>query len=166
MNGDSSIESVLQRVLQSFKHYYDVTTDGVSAPFVAEAVFHSHNEQYFLVRAAHIADIDSNEYVFFATEASLTEERLLALDAAAWQAGISRVTPHSGHRNSDVTLVVLAEHIAEAAFLRVKKLRHYKSYRCSLYGWSHFRALAYEASTGKTATNRLGTDLQKLVRSL
>ena len=166
MKANGTKEAALEAILRSFKQYYDVRTDGVAAPFVAEAEFHSHNEQYLLVRAAHIADIDSHEYVFFASEAELSVEKLGALDAAAWQAGISRVQPYNGHKNSDITLIVVAEHIAADAFNGVGRLKHYKSYRFGLYGWSSFRALAYEATTGRAATNRRGSDLQKLVSSL
>ena len=62
MRGD-----MLEQLLKSFNGYYTVKRDGVAAPFVAEAEFHSHTEQYLLVKAAHVADIDSNEYIFFAS---------------------------------------------------------------------------------------------------
>ena len=58
-------ESILQKLLHSFERYYNVREECVVAPFSAEAEFHSHSEQYFLVKSAHVADIDSNEYVFF-----------------------------------------------------------------------------------------------------
>ena len=156
----------LQTLLHSFERYYNVKTDGVTVPFAAEAEFHSHTEQYFLVKAAHVADIDSSEFVFFAVEPQLTSARLAELDGAAWNEGLSRVKPYMGHRNSDVTLIVLADTIDDDAFVRVRKTTHYKSYKFSLYGWSHFRALAYEASTGRLAYNRFGKDLQKLVGNL
>lgn len=156
----------LQTLLRSFERYYDVKTDSVAAPFVAEAEFHSHTEQYFLVKAAHIADIDSNEFVFFAREQQLTAARFTGLADAAWAEGLSRVKPYMGHRNSDVTLIALADNIDEDAFSLIKKTKHSKSYKFSLYGWSNFRALAYELSSGRTAYNRLGKDLQKLVGNL
>lgn len=156
----------LQSLLRSFEQYYTIKTAGVVAPFSAEAEFHSHSEQYFLVKAARVADIDSNEYVFFADTASLSPEKLAELSQIAWQEGLSRVTPYMGHRNSDVTLIVLADTISDDAFKQVRKIRHSKSYKFSLYGWSNFRALAYEVSSGRTAYNRLGEDLKKLVSSL
>ncbi|MDE6736376.1 MAG: hypothetical protein K2J50_02610 [Treponemataceae bacterium] len=157
---------VLQKLLRSFERYYDVKTEGVAAPFVAEAEFHAHAQQYVLVKTAHIADIDSNEYVFFAQERALTCARLAELDGSAWSAGLSRVTPYMGHRCSDIALIIVAETIDDDAFARIKKTRHSKSYRCSLYGWSNFRALAYETSSGRVAYNRLGKDLRRLVGNL
>ena len=80
---------ILETVLHSFERYYNVKagepgTDAYSM-FKAEAEFHSHSEQYFLTRAAHIADIDSHEYVFFAEEDNLTSDRLAELESEAWK---------------------------------------------------------------------------------
>ena len=160
------LTDTLRKLLQSFERYYDVRAEGVAAPFAAEAEFHSHTEQYFLVKAAHLSDIDSNEYVFFALEPVLTCGRLSELALAAWEAGLSRVRPYMGHRNSDVSLIILAGRIDDDALARVRKTRFSKSYRFGLYGWSNFRVLAYEPSSGRTASNRLGKNLMKLVRNL
>ena len=127
-----------------------------------------------LVKAAKIADIDSNEFVFFyiigndpASEGkTLSPEQITELSQTAWERGLSRITPYYGHRNSDVTLIILAEKISDESFKKIKKINHYKSYKFGLYGWSAFRALAYETSTGRVATNRRGSDLKKLVSNL
>lgn len=159
-----NFQPALQNIIQSFEQYYTVKMENIAQPFVAEAEFRSHSEQYVLVKAAKIADIDSNEFVFFAQENILTAEKLLSLDYSAWNEGLSRVKPYSGHRNSDVSLIITADKIEEEAFRMIKKLRHYKSYYLSFWGWSNYRLLAYEVSTGKAVTNRLGKDLKKLVR--
>ena len=159
MKGDDA----LQKLLKSFERYYTIKSDDLEPPFSAEAEFHAHGEQYFLVKAAHIADIDSNEYVFFAEEAVLSGQRLAELDSAAWEKGLSRIKPYFGHRNSDVTLIILADKIDEDVFAKIKKSKHYKSYKFSLFGWSSFRAVAYETSSGKVTYNMRGSDLKKLV---
>ena len=159
-------ESTIQKLLHSFERYYNVRVDNVCAPFCAEAEFHSHSEQYFLVKAAHVADIDSNEYVFFAEAETLDEKLFDNLSTRAWEEGLSRIHPYSGHRNSDITLIILAEKIADDAAAKIKKAKKSKSYKFSLYGWSNFRALAYEISTGRAVTNRHGSSLKKLVSTL
>lgn len=161
MNSNGAFE----KILHSFEQYYDISKD-VDAPFVAEAIFKSHNEQYFLVKAAKTADIDSNEFVFFYINNEIHAEELAELSNLAWERGLSRVSPYYGHRNSDVTLIILSDKIEEESFKKIKKLNLYKSYKFGLYGWSSFRALAYETSTGRAATNRRGSDLKKLVASL
>ena len=159
-------ESTLEKLLHSFERYYNVRLEGVAAPFSAEAEFHSHSEQYFLVKAARLAEIDSNEYVFFAEADNLDQALFDQLAACAWEEGLSRVHPYNGHRNSDVTLIILSDKISDVAFNHIKKAKKSKSYKFSFYGWSNFRALAYELSTGRAVTNRHGSDLKKLVSSL
>ncbi|MBQ8013896.1 MAG: hypothetical protein IJ257_05830 [Treponema sp.] len=162
---DSS--EVLERLLKSFGDYYTVSKENIVAPFVAEAFFKSHNEQYMLVKAAKIADIDSNEIVFFYINTEvLSQEKITELSKLAWERGLARITPYYGHRNTDITLIILSDTIPEESFKIIKKQKFYKSYKFGLYGWSSFRALAYESSTGRAVTNRRGSDLKRLVASL
>ena len=161
VNGD-----IMKKLLQAFERYYNVHVDGVSSPFCAQAEFHSHSEQYFLIKAAHISDIDSNEYVFFAQENMLDKHSFTNLSDKAWETGLSYIHPGSTHRNSDITLIILASKITDETFCQIKKAKKSKSYKFSFWGWSNFRALAYETSTGRIVTNRLGKDLKRLVSSL
>ena len=83
-------EELLEKTLRSYAAYYDVNRDCPEEPFVAEAVFHSHNDAYFLVKSARIGEAESNEYVFFASVDSLDRTLLEQLDTAAWEIGVSR----------------------------------------------------------------------------
>ena len=156
----------LEKILNSFTRYYNVKTSDVEPPFSAEAEFHAHGEKYLLVKSAHIADIDSNEYVFFAAEDSLDAEKLSNLDKAAWERGISRIKPYYGHRNSDVVLFILADKVSDDALKAAKKIRHYKSYLFSIYGWSHYKLAICDCSTEKCTFNRMGKDLSKITAKL
>ena len=156
----------LEKVLRSFQRYYNINREDVTVPFAAEAEFHSHDEQYFLVRSATIAESESNEYVYFATVDELDEETLHKLDETAWEAGLDRVKPHGHHRNSDITLIILADRITEGAMKEVSKIKRYKNYRLTLEGWSHYRLVALELSSGRAAYNRQGQSLKKLVSNI
>ena len=156
----------LDKLLRSYVQYYDIIREGVTPPFTAEAVFHTHDTQYVLLKSAAISEAESHEYVFFATAENMDLDTVQKLDATAWTTGIARVKPYSSHRNSDVTLVILAEHIAPEAMAAIKKLRHYKSYRFGFHGWSNYRVIALETSSGTLAHNRLGQDLKKLLRNI
>lgn len=159
-------QEALDLSLKSYSRYFNIKTEDIEAPFSAEAEFVSHNEQYWLVKAAKLADVDSNEFVFFALVDTLTKERLTELDKIAWERGLSRVTPSSSHRNTDVTLVIIADNIEEDAFLAVKKLKHYKSYKMSLWGWSNYKAIAMELSLKRLTTNRQGQALKKIFNNI
>ena len=163
------LPQVIEKVLPAFERYYTVKKVS-DPPFCAEAEFRSHNEQYFLVRSAHIADIDSNEFVYFAAVDELNEAKLNELTSTAWDRGLSRVHPHEGHRNSDVTLIVMARHITSDTKIKIKKTKLYKSYKFSFHGWSNFKLAAADlSSTEKDGTpevfsNRHGRDYVKLIK--
>ena len=160
----------IEKLLPAFEQYYTIKKDDVTTPFCAEAEFRSHNEQYFLVRSAHIADIDSNEFVYFATLSDLDDTKLEELTKAAWQTGLSRVHPHEGHRNSDISLIILANKISDETKIKIKKTKLYKSYKFSFHGWSNFKLAAAEldasAADGEPAvfSNRHGKDFAKLIK--
>jgi hypothetical protein len=160
----------LKKLLAAFEQYYTVKKDDITPPFCAEAEFRSHNEQYFLVRSAHIADIDSNEFVYFATTVSLDPAKLEELVKAAWEAGLAKVKPYNGHRNSDVSLLIFTKSLSPETAIKIKKTKLYKSYKFSLHGWSHFKlAVCDLGTTGKDGapevfSNRQGKDFAKLIK--
>ncbi|MDO4632527.1 MAG: hypothetical protein Q4B01_01575 [Eubacteriales bacterium] len=155
--------TALEQLLRSYRVYYNVNSDQAEPPFSAQADFSLHDEQYFLVKSARISEADSKEHVYFAEAEHLDEETFKKLDTAAWSKGIARVKPHGSHKNTDITLVIVADVIDEAVKKLIPKMKRYKSYRFGLHGWSHYRLAAIELSTGKAVCNRQGRDLQKLV---
>jgi hypothetical protein len=156
----------LDALLKSYSYYYNVTRENVQPPFVAEAAFHSHDEQYFLVKSAKLSEAEAHEYAYFATADTLTAADLATLDAAAWERGLARVKPHSSHRSTDIILVILAEHIEPEAAAAIRKLRRYQSYKHGFQGWSHYRVIALETSSKKLTYNRMGQPLKKLFRNI
>lgn len=153
----------LEKLLPSYVRYYNINKENVTAPFAVEAEFHSHNEQYFLVKAAKLAELDSNEYVFFATPDSLNNANFLELDNKAWETGLSRVNPTEGHKNSDVTLIILTNSIDEETTKLIKKSKHSKNYMFGLRGWSNYSVIALRLSDGKLFYNRFGSNYKKIV---
>ena len=95
---------------------------------------------------------------------SLSKERLLELDAIAWERGTANVQPSSNHRNSDVVLIILTAHAGEDALAQVKKCRHYQSYLWGFHGWSNYRLIVVELSSGRIVHNRHGQILKKFVK--
>ena len=159
-------EEMLKKMLRSFAAYYDINTETPAAPFAAEAVFHSHSDAYFLVKSAAIGEAESHDYVFFASVDQLDSSLLASLDQTAWDTGISRVKPHSSHRNTDVTLVVAASSVTEEAKAQIPRLKHYKNYRMSLHGFSHYHLIVADLSSGDLTCNRQGRSLKKLFNKI
>ena len=161
-----SPSDALQTILRSFHRYYDVQEECVEPPFDAEAAFHSHDEQFFLVKSAKLSEAESHEYIFFAARDSLSPEEVQALGQTAWERGTGRARPHSSHRSTDVTLVLIAETISPEAKACLEKSKYYQSYRFTFHGWSHYRAIALETSTNTLICNRRGRELRKLFRDI
>lgn len=161
-----TVNEIIDKLLRSFQVYYNVKKEDVEPPFVAEAEFHTHDEQFFLVKSAVFAEAESREYIYFAAEKILDETLLLHLDKAAWESGMKRVKPHKDHRNTDVSLFIVAEKISGEAFQKIPKLRHYQSYHLGLQGWSHYRLVAIEQSSGRAVYNRFGQSYKKLIRNI
>ena len=161
-----STKETLSALLPLFKDYYNVNTDDVEEPFAAEAAFSSHNEQFYLIKAAKVADINMNEYVYFAECDKLGCEELSRLDAVAWERGLSKVSPGYDHRNTDVSLIIVANSIDDTAKKLIRKTRHYKSYRFGFFGWSNYRLVAIECSSGTAFYNHQGRSLKKLVGNI
>lgn len=156
----------LRKVLRAFKKFYTVKACDVDAPFCALAEFHAHGEQFFLTKAAKVADIDTNEYVFFAQEKFLDAAKLATLAETAWKRGLNFVKPYFGHKNSDVSLVLLADESDSDAKKFVRKLHRYKSYKFGIYGWSAFNISFCDFSSRKIFSNSRGANLKQNLQKI
>lgn len=156
----------LEKVLPSYQSYYDIKREGVLSPFVCEAEFRSHSEKYVLVKSAKIADIDSNEFIYFLTKESLDVQLLNQISLIAWENGLKKVSPYYGHMNSDITLIIIAENCSEDLKKAVKKLRMSKNYKFGLYGWSNFKICVLDLNAGKAFSNYVGRDIKKIFYKL
>lgn len=159
-------QSVLEKLLQAYRKYYTINTDTPPEPFAAQAVFSAHGENYFLVKEAVFAEIDSNEYVYFALEDVPDAARIETLGSIAWEDGMKRVHPGSTHRNSDVILIVIAQQVSDETARAVRKAEYYRSYRFGLQGWSHYKLIVYELSSGRIFHNRQGKSLKKFMNDI
>ena len=158
-----STDDTISALLPLFSNYYNINTEDVAEPFVAEAVFRSHNEQYYLIKAAKVADINVNEYVYFAKCDTLGADDFRHLDETAWERGIANAKPGFDHRSTDVVLIIAAGSIDEEVQKLIRRSRHYKSYKWGFNGWSNYRLVAIECKSGRAFYNRQGRSLKKLV---
>ena len=159
-------QEALEKLLPSYTAYYNVKRENITVPFDAEAEFFTHDEAYFLMKTAKLAQSESREYVFFKAMDHLDEQTLTELDSLAWETGLSRVELTLLHHSTDIALVIMADTIDKAADKKLKKLSHFKSYYFSFRGFSRYRLIALETSTGKVTYNHLGSELKKLISNI
>ncbi len=155
-------QNALEKLLRAYQAYYDIDRENPAPPFSAEASFQTNDEAYFLVKSARLGESQSKEFVYFAEEEVLTESRLEELDRIAWETGVAKVVPHSNHRNTDITLIVLADQVEDGAKKKAKGLSHYKNYKLGFQGWSHYKLVVLELSSASAVYNRQGRELKKL----
>lgn len=156
----------LEKLLKAYERYYSIKKENVQKPFDVEAEFVMHGEQYILVKAAKIANIDSNEFVYFKLENDLSLEHLINLADEAWKCGCAKIVPYYGHKNSDVTLIVIADSLCDDVKKNVRKIKHSVSYKLGLYGWSNFKIVIKDLSTGLVYCNRLGSEVKKMIQKI
>ena len=158
-------EQILDKLLDAYGGYYDIKKEEVTKPFDAEAFLSNEAEQYFLVKAAKVASVNSYEHVFFALSDRLDEDGLLKLDEKAWEEGLKRVKPDGDHKNTDVALIIITEQAEEGALKTAEKISHSKNYKLGLWGFSNYRLVVIETEKGTVTTNRRGRDLTDFVNN-
>ena len=82
----------LGQLLPSYQRYYDVSHEQHGS-FAATARFYSRGEGYLLVRAAKMWEMESNEFVYFLTADTLSDEQLNACVEEAWDDAMPQVQP-------------------------------------------------------------------------
>lgn len=157
-------DEALQKLLNAFKRYYDITQENVLPPFDAQAVFHSHDEKFLLLKEIKLFEMDSNEHVYFSAGDILTPEKITELSDLAWKDGLSKVKPFYGHRNSDITVILLYQTISPEAKKAIRKQRHSKSYKLTFFGWSNFCLAAADLSRMKFYSNWFGRDTKSNIK--
>ena len=155
----------MERLLLSYRQYYDMNPDP-PAPFAAAAEFHSHGESYLLIKSAKLWEMDSNEFVYFSAEDSFSAEELSRRVEVGWDSAMPQIHPGENHRNSDVTVIFLANSLSDDARRLLRRTVRSKGYRHGLAGWSNLRLGAIELSSGRVTVNRHGRDLKKLLGNI
>ena len=161
-----TLNEALERTLKAYERYYTVRREGAAPPFQAEAEFLQRDTRYFLSKGIRLSESEARETVFFAAVGALDAATLSRLDEAAWSAGLSRVAPRWGHRESDVALVILTERLEPEAARRIRAANRSRGYAFSLKGWSNYRLIAVELPSGNAAGNRLGRGMEGMLRNI
>ena len=162
MNTDILFEGLID----AYNGYYNIKREDTTEPFDAEGYLSNEAEQYFLVKAAKIAFVNSYEHVFFKKCGRITFEELVSLDAAAWETGIARVKPDADHKNTDVALIVVSDVVTQDIRDRIDSFKHSRNYMLGFHGFSNYRLVVIEAPSKTVLTNRRGRDLRDFVTSV
>lgn len=153
---------VLQRLLASHEIWFDVYRDyefgGRVFPGYAE--FHSHGEQYVLVKRAKLWEVDAFEYLFFQVADVLDQQCLDDLVEFMTTQAIQKVHPDPNHMTSYLSLVVIANEVPDEVRRKVRKTSFRKNFALGIRGWADLRLAVIDLSKDDVVTNSQGKDLR------
>ena len=162
-----SKEDVLSKLLRAHQAYYNVFENHEFAgrTFPGYAEFHSHGEQYVLVKRAKLWEVDSHEYLFFDTVERLDAEQVSQNIQFMQEKGLEKVTPQPNHMSSNLILVVIADEVDDDAARLLKKTRFRKNFKLGFEGWTDLRLAAIDLSGRRVVTNGAGKDMKQTLEA-
>ena len=160
-------ETVLKRLLLAHRAYFDVQENHEyqGRVFPGYAEFHSHGEQYVLVKRAKLWEVDAHQYLFFVVTELLDERLLDDLVGFMKNEALGKVEPRPNHMSSDLVLVVVADSVDQGAATKLKRVRFRKSYRFGLWGWSDLKLAAVDLAGRRVVSNGAGKELCSTLES-
>ena len=157
----------LERLLQGYSSYYDVTRmEETEAPLAATAFFHVHSAQYIVFKEAEVWSANCNEYIYVFDVPVLTDKIAAECIARAEKDGIPRVKPGKGHMSSFVDAVFVCDECTPEGLKVLKKHRNRKSFHYSLHGWMEVHTAAVDLGKGTVAGNYSNTEAVNYLKSV
>lgn len=156
---------MLERLLVAHEAWFDVARDYRFAgrTFAGYGEFHSHGEQYVLVKRAKLWEVDTHEYLFLHMEERLDARTLTELVSFMKEEALGKVRPRPNHMSSYLSLVVIADAVDDDARRAVRRTRFRKNFKLGLQGWTDLRLAVVDLSRNDVVANAAG---KELVRTL
>ena len=159
-------EPLIQRLLDQYTAYYDITRIQDDSPLQATCFFHSRNEKYVLTKRAQLWAAENHEYLYLFSLSELNEDTYAHCRDTALSMGMEQIHPHPEHMYSYITAVILCDRSDPDTLAALQRFKKSQSFKLSLHGWMEFRIAAVDLSTAEVFTNRKGKDLQKFLRKV
>ena len=137
---------------------HDFSFAGRTFPGYAE--FHSHGEQYVLVKRAKLWEVDVHEHLFFECVDHLDEALLADLVSFMKTEAVKKVEPKANHMTTYLSLVVVADEVDDKAAKAVRAVRFRKDFRLGLWGWADLRLAVVDLARAAVMTNAAGKSLR------
>jgi hypothetical protein len=153
---------VLERLLKAHETWFDVSRNHQFAGrmFPGYAEFHSHGEQYVLVKRAKLWEVNTHEYLFFATEDRLDAAKLDSYVEFMKGDALSKVVLEPDHMSSFLSLVIVADSVDSDVEGIVRRTRYRKNFKWGLRGWADVRLAVIDITAKRVFTNPMGKELK------
>ena len=156
--------SRLDRILEQYSAYYDVTRIGGDGRPAAVAVFHSRGERYLLTRTVNMWAVEDHEYVFFFSVDGLDDSTYRNCMDISLSRGMEMIHPSSEHRSSTITSIIICDSISQSVTKEIKRHSHHRSFRMILDGWMDHRVVAVPKLSDGIVSDRFGREVAETIR--
>lgn len=159
---------ILERLFRYYNAWYDVTNGdmGSGLPLLAACRYRSRAEKYVLSKKAKLWGVETNDHLYLFSMPKLDTEQAERCIAFSVEDALPRVTPHSEHMYSFITVFFVADEIEEDALKFIGRRKFNKTYRWGFHGSSPLKTVALDAGREKIVTNNMGRDLRKQIRNI
>lgn len=165
--GELAKQDVLDTLLRSHEAYFDVFKDYAYAgrEFPGYAEFHSHSEQFVLVKRAKLWEVDAFEYIFFDMVDHLDDSWADEAYRYMTTEAVGKVVPEPNHMMSFVSMVAIADSVAEETRKKIRKMHFRKHFMLGFRGWVDLRMAVIDLSSMEVITNGMGKEMKSTLLS-
>jgi len=155
-------ELVLERLLKAHEVWFDVSRNHEFAGkvFPGYAEFHSHGEQYVLVKRAKLWEVNTHEYLFFMLQEHLDEATLQDYVEFMKEKAPAKVVLEPDHMSSFLSLVIIADSVDPSVERTVRRIRYRKNFKLGFRGWADLRLAVVDVANKAVYTNPMGKELK------
>jgi len=161
-----SRQDTLERLLRSYRAYFDITPIDDGTFLAATCIYHERSEKYVLTQRAKLWAAETNEYLYVFSLPELTLENYEQCRERAMELGMELVHPHSEHMYSYITAVILCDTARPEALQALRRYKKTINFKLSLHGWMEYHIAAVELTTAGFTANRAGRELKKQLQKV
>lgn len=162
----SDVQSAASRLLDSFKSYYNIyLQENSDIPLIAICDYFETSQRYVISKKAELYSANCEEFIFLFSIPHLTKEvyeKCMDYVALHWE---ERANIKEGHMYTYVTPIFLCETAEDEAVKLLKKVRIYKSFKFSLWGWMEYHTAVFETGNDSIFTNGRGRCVGKTLHN-
>ena len=160
-----SSQELLAKIDKAYRVYYDPAEirPGPDS-LVARYTYRRTDQAYVLTRKATVWSTETNEHVFVFSIPHLTEALWRECRDEALRRGMDCIRPHSEHRCSMITALVLCGKSDDKALRAAESCRLRKYFRFGFHGWMDFRSAVVVLDPPEVHVNRAAADMQEFLK--
>lgn len=147
MNASTVNNQVINKLLASFKSYYNINSFDEEPYLVARCDYFEKSERFMVSKKANLWTANAEEFIYLFYVTELTEQiydDCMKLVADAWPKE-AHIGPE--HMYTYVTPIFVCDSYDAKAVKKLKRCRIYKSFKFSFHGWMeyHTALVCYKA---------------------